>query len=56
MITTMYDISLSWDDSAKVWIATSDTISGLVLESASLEELLTHVSKAVPELLSLQAY
>lgn len=44
-----YTIFLTWDGEASVWIATSDDIPGLVLESASLDALLEHVRLAVPE-------
>lgn len=48
-----YTIKLSWDNEAGVWIATSDDIPGLVLESGSFDALLERVRFAVPELLSL---
>ena len=48
-----YPIDLSWDDEAAVWIATSESIPGLVLESGSLDALIERVRFAVPELLSL---
>ncbi len=48
-----YTINLIWDDEAQVWIATSDDIPGLVLESGSFDALLERVRFAVPELLEL---
>ena len=48
-----YIIRLSWDHDASVWIATSEDIPGLVLESGSFDALLQRVRFAVPELLSL---
>ncbi len=48
-----YIINLFWDNEAGVWIATSDDISGLVLESNSLDALIEKVKIAVPELLEL---
>ena len=48
-----YIIDLTWDDDAAVWIATSESIPGLVLESGSFDALLERVRIAVPELLSL---
>ena len=36
-----YNIQLVWDDEAKVWMATSDDIMGLILEEESAVELLT---------------
>ena len=48
-----YPIKYIWDDDAKVWIATSDIIEGLVLESESLEALIKEVASTVPELIDL---
>lgn len=50
-----YTINFTWDDKASVWIATSDDIPGLVLESGSFDALLERTRFAVPELLSLNA-
>ena len=48
-----YNVDLSWDNEAAVWIATSKDIAGLVLESGSLDALIERVRFAVPELLTL---
>ena len=48
-----YTINLTWDKEAGVWIATSDDVHGLVLESRSLDALIERVKFAVPELLEL---
>jgi predicted RNase H-like HicB family nuclease len=48
-----YTISLLWDDEASVWIAESQEIPGLILESDSFDVLVERVKKAVPELLEL---
>lgn len=48
-----YKIKMSWDGEAAVWIATSDDVPGLVLESESLDALFKKVRTAVPELLEL---
>ena len=50
-----YIITFTWDDEANVWIATSNDIPGLVLESGSFDALLERTRFAVPELLSLNA-
>lgn len=50
-----YVINFTWDDEANVWIATSDDIPGLVLESGSFDALLERTRFAVPELLSLNS-
>jgi hypothetical protein len=48
-----YLISLTWDNEAAVWIATSEDIPGLVLESGSLDALIERVRFAAPEILLL---
>ena len=50
-----YVVKFVWDDDANVWIATSNDIPGLILESGSFDALLERVRFAVPELLSLNA-
>ena len=47
-----YIINLMWDNEAAVWIATSQNIPGLVLESGSLDALIERVHFAAPELLA----
>lgn len=46
-------VNLTWDLEASVWVATSDDIPGLVLESGSFDALLERVRFAAPELLEL---
>jgi predicted RNase H-like HicB family nuclease len=48
---TEYTILLTWDDEARVWIAESPDIQGLILESGSLDGLIERVKIAVPDLL-----
>lgn len=48
-----YTINFTWDNEASVWVATSNDIPGLVLESGSFDALLERTRFAVPELLSL---
>jgi hypothetical protein len=48
-----YTIKLQWDADVSVWIATSDDVPGLVLESGSFDVLIERVRYAVPELLEL---
>ena len=50
-----YVITFTWDNEASVWIATSNDIPGLVLESGSFDALLERTRFAVPELLALNA-
>ena len=48
-----YTVNLSWDTDASVWVATSEDIKGLVLESGSLDVLIERVRMSVPDLLKL---
>lgn len=48
-----YLVKMTWDDEAAVWIATSDDVPGLVMESGSLDALMERVRFAIPELLQL---
>lgn len=48
-----YKIDLTWDSEASVWVATSDDVPGLVLESGSFDALIERLKYAVPELLEL---
>ena len=48
-----YIVKFDWDEEAGVWIATSEDIPGLVLESGSFDALLERVRFAAPELLAL---
>ncbi len=48
-----YVINFTWDDEASVWIATSDDVPGLVLESGSFDALIERIRFAIPELLAL---
>lgn len=48
-----YTVNFVWDPEASVWVATSDDIPGLVLESGSFDALLERVRFAAPELLEL---
>ena len=44
---------MSWDDEASVWIAESQDVPGLILESGSFDALVERVKTAVPDLLEL---
>ena len=48
-----YRINLLWDSEAGVWVATSQDVPGLVLESGSFDALLERVKYAIPELIEL---
>lgn len=51
-----YKVNFTWDDEASVWIAQSDDIPGLVLESGSLDALFERVRFAAPELMDLNKF
>lgn len=48
-------IKMTWDPEALVWVAESDDVPGLVLESGSFDALLERVRFAIPELLQLNS-
>lgn len=48
-----YAVNLFWDKEADVWVAISEDVQGLVLESDSIDVLIEKVKLASPELLSL---
>jgi len=49
----VYHVDLMFDSEARVWVATSEDVPGLVLESGSFDALVERVQVAVPELLEL---
>ncbi|MFN4206089.1 MAG: DUF1902 domain-containing protein [Agrobacterium albertimagni] len=46
-------VRATWDDEAEVWLATSNDIEGLAVESESMEKLQPKVMAAVADLLEL---
>lgn len=42
----------TWDDEAKVWVATSDDVPGLATEAPNLEVLARKLKTMIPELLA----
>ena len=48
-----YRIRFQWDEEAAIWIATSEDVPGLVLESGSFDALIERVKYTVPELIGL---
>ncbi|MBQ6004912.1 MAG: DUF1902 domain-containing protein [Selenomonadaceae bacterium] len=46
-------VDFQYDNEAGVWIATSDDLTGLILESESPETLMKRVIAAAPELIEL---
>jgi predicted RNase H-like HicB family nuclease len=53
MPTQPYTVKAFWDAEAAVWVATSETILGLVTEAATIEELAQKLRNMIPELLEL---
>lgn len=47
-----YNVEISWDDEAKVWLANCDEIP-LAMEDGSLDKLIYRVKIAAPELIEL---
>ena len=46
-----YRVKMHWDGEADVWVATSEDVPGLILESESFDALLERVKQAIPDLL-----
>ena len=44
-------VNAEWDPEAKVWVATSDDVPGLITEAETVEALTEKLSVMIPELL-----
>ena len=51
MSKTRYVVKAMWDEEARVWVAESDDVPGLVTEAATQQELIRKLEIVVPELL-----
>lgn len=51
-----YQVVAEWDDEARVWVATSDDIPGLVTEAETQEQLVSRLQAMVPVLLEMNAH
>ena len=51
--SSIYIIDASWDESAEVWVATSDQVLGLATEAPTIEQLTQKLRFIIPELLQL---
>jgi predicted RNase H-like HicB family nuclease len=51
MPTKQITVNAEWDPEAKVWIATSDDVPGLITEAETVEALAEKLSAMIPELL-----
>ena len=43
-------VDACWDDESGVWVATSSSISGLVIESSTIVELMAKIGPALADL------
>ena len=46
-------VKANWDSEAKVWVAESDDVPGLVVEAGNMEQLIAKLKILIPELLEL---
>jgi len=56
MIDNQIVIKAVWDPEAKVWVAESDDVPGLVTEAESPGALIEKLKSLIPELLELNNY
>lgn len=49
-------VKATWDDEAKVWVATSNDILGLVTEAESMDAMVKKLQVIIPELLDANGY
>lgn len=47
------NILMTWDKEAAVWVATSEDVPGLALESGSFDALVERVKYTVPEIMEI---
>jgi len=46
------EVQATWDEEAKVWVAESDDVPGLVTEAPTVEALLAKLDILIPELVA----
>ena len=51
MITDNFNVRAFWDEEARVWVATSEEVPGLVTEADTMEKLVEKLKTLIPELL-----
>jgi predicted RNase H-like HicB family nuclease len=51
MAARTYHVLATWDDEAKVWVAESDDVPGLITEAESVDKLVAKLKVLIPELL-----
>ena len=50
-MTKKFLVVAQWDEEAKMWVATSDDIPGLVTEANNIDDLIKRVIAVSPELI-----
>jgi Domain of unknown function (DUF1902) len=48
-----FDVKVTWDAEAEMWVADSDNIPGLAAEAPDRDSLVKKLSSLIPELLAL---
>jgi predicted RNase H-like HicB family nuclease len=51
VITDNFNVRAFWDKEARVWVATSEEVPGLVTEADTIEKLVEKLKVLIPELL-----
>jgi predicted RNase H-like HicB family nuclease len=51
LITDNFNVRAFWDEEARMWVATSEDIPGLVAEADTMEKLVEKLKILIPELL-----
>lgn len=46
-----FTVRATWDEEAKVWVATSDDVPGLAVEAKNCDALIKKLTVVIPELL-----
>ena len=54
--TVSVTVNAVWDDEAAVWVATSDDVAGLAIESPTIDILVARLKSVIPELLAANGY
>ena len=49
-----FKVDIKWDDEGNEWVATSEDVKGLVLNSGSVDVLIERVRFAIPDLIDVQ--
>jgi hypothetical protein len=51
-----YVVRATWDEDARVWVAVSEDVPGLVAEASNFEQLVEKLRNLVPELLEANSH